>query len=236
MKRKLIPLLSLVLCHNAVAEKADFGGSLCKTPGYTCLKIEKKHSWSQLFPNEKDCDLVKRVNRTNEFLSPGMVIAVPKDLSHKSLLDLSPFPAERPDTKENVIVVNLKLLAFAAYDAQGHQQYWGPISAGSDQCDTSSKDCSTPKGSYRIQRKKDEQCYSGSFPETIFGHNGGAFMPYCMFFYKGYALHGSETLPGYNASHGCVRLFTEDARWLNHNFVATRNSRKGIGGTEVEIE
>jgi lipoprotein-anchoring transpeptidase ErfK/SrfK len=40
-----------------------------------------------------------------------------------------------------------------------------------------------------------------------------------MFFHGGYALHGSNDVPGYNASHGCVRLVTEDAKWLNTQFV-----------------
>ncbi len=53
-------------------------------------------------------------------------------------------------------------------------------------------------------------------------------MPYCMHFSGGYALHGSPTVPGYNASHGCVRLFTEDAKWLNQHFV-------DIGSTVIRI-
>ena len=44
-------------------------------------------------------------------------------------------------------------------------------------------------------------------------------MPYCMFFHTGFALHGSYEVPGYNASHGCVRLYKEDAKWLNEEFV-----------------
>ncbi len=44
-------------------------------------------------------------------------------------------------------------------------------------------------------------------------------MPYCMFFHGGYALHGSYELPGYNASHGCVRMYKADAEWLNQSFL-----------------
>ncbi len=44
-------------------------------------------------------------------------------------------------------------------------------------------------------------------------------MPYCMHFFMGYALHGSDQVPGYAASHGCVRMFIEDARWLNEEFI-----------------
>lgn len=44
-------------------------------------------------------------------------------------------------------------------------------------------------------------------------------MPYCMFYSDGYALHGSYNLPGYHASHGCVRILPEDAKWLRHEFI-----------------
>ena len=35
-----------------------------------------------------------------------------------------------------------------------------------------------------------------------------------------YAIHGSyEVVPGKNVSHGCIRIYPEAARWLNHNFI-----------------
>ena len=34
------------------------------------------------------------------------------------------------------------------------------------------------------------------------------------YFYRGWALHGSDSVPAYPASHGCVRLTRADARWL----------------------
>lgn len=54
-------------------------------------------------------------------------------------------------------------------------------------------------------------------------------MPYCMFFHGGYALHGSYKVPGYDDSHGCIRLFIDDARWLNEEFVK-------IGITKIVIQ
>jgi lipoprotein-anchoring transpeptidase ErfK/SrfK len=39
-----------------------------------------------------------------------------------------------------------------------------------------------------------------------------------MFFNGNFALHGSYNVPGYNDSHGCVRLFVNDAQWLNQEF------------------
>jgi lipoprotein-anchoring transpeptidase ErfK/SrfK len=40
-----------------------------------------------------------------------------------------------------------------------------------------------------------------------------------MFFHGGYAIHGSYQVPGYNASHGCIRVHPSDAEWLSDNFV-----------------
>lgn len=224
-----------VFCTNIQASHQDFGMRICHNPGYSCLKIKKKNSWSQLFPNEKQRELVKRINRTNEFLSPGMVLAVPNSLDSISMLNVSPFELTKANTKEKIIVVSLDLLAWAAYAENGKQVYWGPISAGSLRCESSENGCTTPTGTFRIFRKKDKDCFSNSFPETIYGEKGGAYMPYCMFFYKGFALHGSDSLPGYNASHGCIRLFIDDARWLNENFIDTQNPIRGIVGTKVVI-
>jgi uncharacterized protein YcbK (DUF882 family) len=56
-----------------------------------------------------------------------------------------------------------------------------------------------------------------------------------MFFAPYYALHGSPQVPGFNASHGCVRLFSEDARWLNENFAQAPDSRNSILGTKVIV-
>ena len=57
-------------------------------------------------------------------------------------------------------------------------------------------------------------------------------MPFCMYFHGGYALHGSSEVPGYNASHGCVRMFTQDAEWLNKKFISIGGNKS----TEVIIQ
>ncbi|MFL7791069.1 MAG: L,D-transpeptidase [Anaerolineae bacterium] len=53
-------------------------------------------------------------------------------------------------------------------------------------------------------------------------------VPYVMYFYKGYALHGTywHTNFGQTASHGCINLPTPEAEWL-YNWVAV--------GTPVNI-
>jgi lipoprotein-anchoring transpeptidase ErfK/SrfK len=35
-----------------------------------------------------------------------------------------------------------------------------------------------------------------------------------MYFYRGWAIHGSGSVPAYPASHGCVRVSNADEDWL----------------------
>ena len=129
-------------------------------------------------------------------------------------LALSPFPLHRNTSGKKLILVNLTDQAFGAYDSNGELVHWGPVSGGKGYCPDVGRACNTATGNFAIFRKQGPECISSKFPiET----NGGAPMPYCMHFNGGFALHGS-TLPGYNASHGCVRLFFEDAEWLNKHF------------------
>lgn len=134
----------------------------------------------------------------------------------------APFP-ERISTG-NIIKVDLGKLAWAAYDNQGYLVRWGEASGGKRYCPDIRRGCRTVTGTYTIYRKQGPGCKSSRFPVG----RGGAPMPYCMHFKGGYAMHGGH-VPGYNASHGCVRLHHEDARWLNQEFV-------DVGRTRVQIK
>lgn len=134
----------------------------------------------------------------------------------------APFP-ERISAG-NIIKVDLGKLAWAAYDSQGYLVRWGEASGGKRYCADIRRGCRTVTGTYTIYRKQGPGCKSSRFPVG----RGGAPMPYCMHFKGGYAMHGGN-VPGYNASHGCVRLHYEDARWLNQEFV-------DVGRTRVQIK
>ena len=127
-----------------------------------------------------------------------------------------------------------KKLAWAAYDEGGELVWWGPASPGSGRCSASEGHCITPSGAFRVIRKQDIECISTAFPRRANGDNGGAPMPYCMHFFRGYALHGSYDVPGYRDSHGCVRIFIEDARWLNEEFIDVPGT--GLKGTRVIVD
>lgn len=225
--------LALLLSNGSFAGKR-YGESLCDKPGYYCMKAKSSDTWEKLFPNPQQRDIVKRVNRMNTYPYSGMTIAVPKSLEQISIYDVSPFPRYVEPTGEKVIYVNQKELAWGAYNEEGELVWWGPISTGSGHCRSPDGKCLTPPGSFRVINKQDIECVSTVFPIRTNGVNGGAIMPYCMHYYRGYALHGSNSVPGYRASHGCVRMFIEDARWLNEEFITLPNDY-GFKGTRVIV-
>ncbi|MDF1756917.1 MAG: L,D-transpeptidase [Legionellaceae bacterium] len=210
-----------------------YGEKLCDSPGYFCIKAKANDTWESLFPTDQSRDIVKRVNRMNIRLRTGTTIAIPKKLNEISIYDVSPFPRYIEPTGEKMIYVNQKELAWAAYNEEGELVWWGPISSGSGKC-KSDGHCATPPGSYRVIRKQEIDCVSTVFPVRANGENGGAMMPYCMHYYRGFALHGSTSVPGYRASHGCVRMFIEDARWLNEEFISVP-AAGGYKGTRVVV-
>lgn len=236
MKIFVMVMMSTILifvAHTASSQNR-FGESLCKQRDYNCTTIKSDDNWENLFANPEERDIVKRINRMNISLRPGMTIAVPKNLDRISIYDVSPFPRYIESDGEKTIFVSQKQLAWGAYDEQGELIWWGPISSGSGHCGAADGYCQTPSGSFRIIRKQDVDCVSTVFPRNADGTMGGAVMPYCMHFMRGFALHGSDTVPGYRASHGCIRMFIEDARWLNEEFINLPGGN--MRGTRVIVE
>lgn len=211
------------LVFSASVAHAAYGAKICKKSGYKCVKVKRGDSWRKLFPNSRQRDLVKRLNRVNTRLRSGRVIAVPVNLKSVDLMDISPFPKRITAPKRSTVYVDQKRLAWGAYSDSGKLLKWGPMSGGKRYCSDIKEKCHTPAGKFTIFRKEGAECKSSTFP--IEKKGGGAPMPYCVFFNGGIAFHGSSTVPGYNASHGCVRMYTEDARWLNTNFVEMGKTR-----------
>ncbi|MDQ3646400.1 MAG: L,D-transpeptidase family protein [Actinomycetota bacterium] len=73
-----------------------------------------------------------------------------------------------------------------------------PVSTGNEEYYTQDGETAkahTPRGSFAIERKISGWRYSSL---------GGLYYP--SYFHNGYAFHGSESVPTYPASHGCVRI------------------------------
>lgn len=237
MKQFAMALFSAILsfASQTAFSQPRFGETICKSVDYVCMKIKSGESWESLFNSPEESDIIKRLNRMNVRLRPGMVIAVPKNIDRLSIYDISPFPRYIESNGEKTIFVSQKQLAWGAYDEQGELIWWGPISSGSGHCGAADGHCLTPTGSFRIIRKQDIDCVSTVFPRNnADGSVGGAIMPYCMHFMRGFALHGSEVVPGYRDSHGCVRMFIEDARWLNEEFIDLPGGN--MKGTRVVVD
>jgi len=193
-----------------------YGKSLCALPGFKCIRVGPHDTWYQRWHNEHQREIVMRLNRTNVALKYRHWLLVPDRMSHLNYMQLSPFPEHIKSSGHKLLLVDLRVFAFAAYNAEGNLVYWGPATGGQKWCSDTKEDCRTAVGRYKIYRIQGENCKSSKYP---FDTKGGAPMPYCMHYYKGFAIHGS-TLSGFNnRSRGCVRVFYSDAKWLNKNFV-----------------
>lgn len=126
------------------------------------------------------------------------------------------FPEHREATGRKVFIFDPRATAWAAYDKNGNRVETGSASGGSDFCPDIGKPCRTVTGQFRVYSKKGENCTSSLYPVET---HGGAKMPYCMHFNGGYSIHAAYDVPNYNASHGCIRVLPDAARWLNQDFI-----------------
>jgi L,D-transpeptidase ErfK/SrfK len=228
----VLAVITSLIFSSPAAFARSYGQSLCQYQGFHCVRVKRGQSWSSLFPDEQDRDIVMRINRMNTQIWSGMVIAVPDQLESADVMDFAPFPRKVDPLGEKVIVVDPMVLAWGAYDDDGRLVRWGPIAAGSDYCRDLGKPCHTRAGSFRIFSLGSSECISHKFPLPY----GGAPMPYCMYFNNGQALHGEPNgVPGHNASHGCVRLYVNDAEWLRYEFVEGPNPSNDYRGTRVIV-
>lgn len=115
----------------------------------------------------------------------------------------------------NAFVFSPRSLQWKAVNSKGKVVRTGRASGGRGYCPDIKRSCRTPSGTYSVISKNGPSCRSSRYPVG----KGGAPMPYCMFFSRYYAIHGSPDVPNRNASHGCIRVPTSDARWLNQNFI-----------------
>lgn len=216
---------------NTFAASGKVLNDLCADSRYFCIKTIKGETWENLFVDQQARELVMRLNRMNIQLRTGMVIAIPSDLATTNIMQHAPFAQQIEPQNKKLVVFDPKLHAWAAYDLEGKLVRWGPAAGGKSWCPDVNSSCHTAVGKFTVYRKGGADCKSSKFPIN----EGGAPMQYCMFFKGGYALHASSDVPGYNASHGCVRMYLEDARWLNQEFVELPSKSNPDSGTDVLV-
>lgn len=136
------------------------------------------------------------------------------------LLGSSSLQAAMPDgafqvASGKVFIFNPRTHSWSAINEKGRVIKSGRASGGRHYCPDIRRSCRTPAGVYRISSMRGADCKSSRYPVG----RGGAKMPYCSFFSKYYAVHGSYDVPRYNASHGCIRVVPSDALWLQRHFM-----------------
>jgi L,D-transpeptidase ErfK/SrfK len=243
-----------------------YGEKYCGEPGYHCVTVGKGQTWESLWPDDREREIVMKLNRMNIRLHPGMDLGVPDDMTGKTFMDYSPYPLKRPleetrpgarddeaierakldptladqgdqegepgearvgltwdeseapSSSEKAIIFDPQLLAWGAYGDDGYLVRWGPAVGGRGYCPDIGRSCRTRTGVTVIRVKKGPYARSNKYPVGCSG-SGCAPVPFFMEFFPGYGFHASKEVPGYHASHGCVRMFYDDAKWLNEEFV-----------------
>ncbi len=143
-----------------------------------------------------------------------------------SLISTSTFAMRHKDYSNNftasnqsvegrkVFVFDPRALTWKIY-SNGRLIRSGHAVGGKSYCPDIHRGCRTPVGTFHIYSKAGPNFISSKFPPP----HGGAHMPWAMFFHGGYAIHGSNEVPNHNASHGCIRVYPSDAKWMNTHFL-----------------
>jgi hypothetical protein len=163
--------------------------------------VEGRKFLSQLrseIGEEKMVALLKLNRLDVQHLRAGVTLLIPEQIDE--LNALSPFPDKLEAGSEipKLILVSLRVQAFGAYE-YGNLVRWGPTSTGK-------KATPTPAGLYHTNWKS---------KATRSSINNDWLLPWYFNLdnQRGISFHQYD-LPGYPASHGCVRLLEDDAAWI----------------------
>ncbi len=143
---------------------------------------------------------INRIDTDN--IKKGRVLIVPNSFADLSIL--SPFPATISAAIDipKLMVVSLKIQAFAVYES-GALVRWGGVNTGKQSTPTPAQlYFANWKGKSVVSTDDD----SWVLPWYVNLDN-----------MRGISMH-QYSLPGYPASHACIRLFAQDAEWI-YNWV-----------------
>lgn len=182
---KLEPASSLPVAYRSIVIKRGEGQKVISQ-----LKSE--------IGEEKTAVLLKLNRLDAQHLRVGATILIPEQID--DLNALSPFPHRLEAAREipKLILASLRVQAFGAYE-YGNLARWGPTSSGK-------KASPTPAGLYHTNWKS---------KATRSSINNEWLLPWYFNLdnQRGISFHQYD-LPGYPASHGCLRLLADDAAWI----------------------
>ena len=198
-RAKCLPFVQAHPETTAVAPPPD---TLVHAARYRSVRIANRRAlkslWNDLGP-ERFLLTLKVNRRDSTHVRDGDSLAVPADTA-ALLLDLSPFPHALPAARDRpkLLLVARRVQAWAAYES-GHLVRWGPTSTGRESLQT-------PEGLYHTNWKDAERT-------STFNEEWLLKWYVNLENYLGISFHLFE-LPGYPASHSCVRLLVDDAKWI----------------------
>jgi len=204
---RIITMLILVTASTAITEKTSLIASTAGSSdtevrdvapeGFDLVKLEKTASVGKLCEQDVTCETIfMKVNRTDRKRIPsGKQVLLPVNTEKAS--EYVPVPQQLIDSRgEREVRVFLDEQYFGAYE-KGLLLFWGPISSGT-------KSHPTWPGKFFVNYKQRHK-------RSIKYNN--AQMPFSINYDGPYFIH-QQSLPGYPASHGCIRLLEDDAKRL----------------------
>jgi lipoprotein-anchoring transpeptidase ErfK/SrfK len=183
----------------------------------TVRELQKTHG-------REGFEAILHLNRIDlEHLRQGATLVVPD--SPASMAAISPFPSSiaELDSVPRLLLVSRRVQAFAAYE-HGALVRWGAISSGR-------AETPTPAGLFatnwraKLRRSTDNPAWLLPWYFNFINSSGVSFHQF--------------DLPGYPASHACVRLVEADALWI-YNWaeswvLADQGRRIEVYGTPVLV-
>ena len=181
-------------------------------------------TWLRSMTNGDSMKLILVLNRIDKrYLYTQDSLVVP-DTFITDLKIYAPFPEQMEILKEvhKIIIFSYYTQAFAVYE-NGKLIRWGPVSMGSFYTQT-------PPGLYHANWKS-KVAISREHPDWLMK----------WFFnldnYEGVSMHEYD-MPGFPASHACIRLYAEDAKWLykwTDQWICPSNTQIDAYGTPVIV-
>ncbi|WP_339887585.1 L,D-transpeptidase [uncultured Flavobacterium sp.] len=228
MKKSIITLSIIILfissCKNQT-EKSNRKLPKRNEPKNVSFKIENTKNWFEENKNNiKNLDIVFAINRVDKenFTKLDSVI-IPTDLTGDKEFYLPfPFEVSSLDKVDKIIVFSYPAQAFATYE-YGILTYTGPTSMGS-------KTHKTPTGLFFTNWKAEETT-------STFNDEWELKWNFNIENKEGVGFH-EYSLPGFPASHSCLRLLEKDAKhlynWADQWVLANAETVK-IKGTPVVV-
>ena len=171
---------------------------------------------------ESNLNVVLGINRIDQdSLKSGMTIIIPKNINDIKQWQYMPNRISAAESIPKLIIVSQPIQAFGVYE-NGLLVHSGPVSSGKELSQT-------PSGLFFVNWKG-EKVTSTFDDEWILKWNMNIDN------YAGISMH-QYSLPGYPASHSCVRMTEADAHWL-YNWTdqwTWQNGNIAVQGTPVVV-